>query len=167
MAPFRLLLRPDEEVLVDIRPHWSFLWGPLVVALVAVGLAIALDVSLPDTRISVHWAEGIVAAAGSVWLVVRFARWRRTGVVLTTERLIDQWGAGRRNRVEIPYDAIEQVVVDQGLLRSLAGTGTIEVLVWGEGPLHRIEDARKPVVLARIITRRLGPAPTWVEGPAA
>jgi uncharacterized membrane protein YdbT with pleckstrin-like domain len=159
VAPFRLLLRPTEEVLVDIRPHWSFLWGPLVLALTALAVGISLDVALPHTSVGAHWVEGAVVAAGCVWLVLRVARWRRTGLVLTTERLIDQWGAGRRSRVEIPYDVIEQVVVDQGLLRSLAGTGTIEVLVWGEGPLHRIEDARKPVVLARIITRRLGPPP--------
>ena len=165
MASFHLNLRPSEEVLVDLRPHWSFLWGPLLVALVALAAGITLDVALPNTSVEAHWVEGIVVAIGCAWLVVRVARWRRTGVVLTTDRVIDQWGAGRKNRVEIPYDAIEQVVVDQSLLRSLAGTGTIEMLVWGEGALHRIHDARKPAVLARIITRRLGPRPDWVPWP--
>lgn len=146
-------------MLVDIRPHWVFLTGPLVVALVAVTLGITLDVTIPHTSVGLHWVEGAVVAVPCAWLAVRFVRWRRSWLMLTSYRIVDQWGAARGNQIDIPLDSVEQVVVDQGPFRRLLGTGAIDVAVWDQGILHRIEDARKPVVLCRIITRRLGPPP--------
>ena len=84
--------------------------------------------------------------------------------MVTSDRLVDQWGAVTGNQIDIPLDSIERVIAVQSPLRRLLGTGTIDVSVWGQGVLHRIEDARKPVVLARVITRRLGPPPEdWPE----
>ena len=160
-------LLPTEEVLVDIRPHWMFLMGPLAAALVVAGLGIALDVTVPHTSVVLHWIEGAVVALPCAWLAVRFVRWRREWLVLTTYRIVDQWGAAQGNQIDIPLDSIEKVVVDQGTLRRLLGTGSIDVLVWDQGVLHRIEDVRKPTVFARVVTRRLGPPrpshPTGVD----
>jgi PH (Pleckstrin Homology) domain-containing protein len=150
-------LLPAEEVLIDIRPHWMFLMGPLAAASVVVGLGIALDVAVPHTTVALHWVEGVVVALPCAWLAVRFVRWRREWLVVTTHRIVDQWGASKGNQIEIPLESIERVVVEQGTVRRLLGTGSINVLVWDQGALHRIEDVRKPVVLARVVTRRLGP----------
>jgi uncharacterized membrane protein YdbT with pleckstrin-like domain len=152
-------LLPAEELLVDIRPHWTFLTGPLLVALAVVAVGISLDVAIPHTSVAVHWVEGAVVAVPCAWLAVRFIRWRRAWLVVTSYRIVDQWGAASGNRIEIPLDSIERVRVDQGMVRRILGTGSIDVVVWDQGVLHRIEDARKPVVLARIITRRLGRGP--------
>ena len=83
--------------------------------------------------------------------------------MLTSHRLVDQWGAASGNQIDIPLDSIERVTAVQSPLRRLVGTGAVDVAVWGRGVLHRVEDARKPAVLVRIITRRLGPPPE--EGP--
>ena len=153
--PARPRLHYDEQVLVDIRPHWTFLSAPLLVALVAVAVGITFDVAFPHTSISVHWVEGAMVAVPCVWLVVRFVRWRRCWLLLTTDRLVDQWGAASGNHVDIPLDSIERVSAVQSPFRRLVGTGAIDVAVWGQGVLHRVEDARHPSVLVRIITRRL------------
>lgn len=150
-------LLPAEEVLVDIRPHWTFLAGPLVAALVTIALGVTLDVAVPHTSVALHWVEGAVVAVPCAWLAVRFVRWRRSWLMLTTYRVVDQWGAASGNQVEIPLDSIERVAVDPKLLHRILGSGAIDVVVWDQGVLHRIEDARKPEVLARVITRRLGP----------
>ncbi len=152
-------LLPAEELLVDIRPHWSFLTGPLLVALAVVAVGITLDVAFPHTSVTLHWVEGAVVAVPCAWLAVRVIRWRRAWLMVTSCRIVDQWGAASGNRVEIPLDSIEQVRVHQGMVRRVLGTGSVDVVVWDQGVLHRIEDARKPTVLARIITRRLGPRP--------
>ena len=157
--PARPPLLPAEEVLVDIRPHWTFLTGPLLTALTAVAVGVALDVGIPHTSVALHWVEGAFVAVPCLWLAGRVVRWRRAWLLVTTFRLVDQWGAATGNQVDIPLDSIERVRVVQGPVRRVLGTGSIDVCVWGEGVLHRIEDARKPVVLARVITRRLGPPP--------
>jgi uncharacterized membrane protein YdbT with pleckstrin-like domain len=148
-----------EEILVDIRPHWVFLTGPLLAALGAIAVGVALDVAVPHTSVALHWVEGAVVAVPCAWLAVRVVRWRRSWLLLTSYRIVDQWGAARGNQIDIPLESIERVVVDQGPVRRVLGTGSIDVVVWGEGVLHRIEDARKPAVLCRVITRRLGPPP--------
>ena len=163
--PARPPLLPAEEILVDIRPHWTFLTGPLVAALVAVAVGITLDVAVPHTSVTLHWVEGVVVALPCLWLAARFVRWRRAWLLVTTHRLVDQWGAATGNRVDIPLASIERVTVRQSLVRRVLGTGSLDIGVWGEGMLHRVEDARKPAVLARIISRRLGPPPE--ERPGA
>ena len=108
-----------------------------------------------------------MVAVPCAWLAARFVRWRRCWLLLTTERLVDRWGAASGNQVDIPLESIERVTAVQGPFRRLVGTGAIDVVVWGQGVLHRVEDARHPTVLARIITRRLrlppenGPGGHW------
>jgi uncharacterized membrane protein YdbT with pleckstrin-like domain len=165
-VPARPPRLPGEEILVDIRPHWSFLTGPLLVSLAAVAIGVTLDVAIPHTSVALHWVEGALVAVPCLWLAGRVVRWRRSWLLLTSYRLVDQWGAASGNRIDIPLDSIERVTVDQSLLRRLVGTGSIDVVVWGQGVLHRIEDVRKPVVLARVITRRLGPPPVGPPGGA-
>jgi hypothetical protein len=157
VATRRPPLLPAEEVLVDIRPHWIFLIGPLTAAAVVVAVGIGLDVAVPHTSVALHWVEGAVVAVPCAWLAIRFVRWRREWLMLTTHRLVDQWGASQNNQIDIPLESIERVVVEQRIVRRVLGTGSIDVLVWDQGVLHRIEDVRKPVVLARVVTRRLGP----------
>jgi hypothetical protein len=106
-----------------------------------------------------------VVALPCAWLAVRFVRWRREWLMLTTHRIVDQWGASQGNQIDIPLESIERVVVAQSIVRRILGTGSIDVVVWEQGSLHRIEDVRKPVVLARVVTRRLGPPrPGYTSG---
>jgi len=151
-------------VLIDVRPHWAFLTGPLLAAAVAVAVGVGLDVAIPQTSVTLHWVEGVVVAVPCLWLAGRVVRWRRCWLMLTSYRLVDQWGAAAGSQVDIPLDSIERVTAVHTPLRRLLGTGSIDVAVWGQGMLHRVEDARKPVVLVRVITRRLGPPPEdWSE----
>jgi len=152
---------PSEQVLVDIRPHWTFLTGPLVAALVVIAIGIALDVGIPRTSVTMHWIEGAVVAIPCAWLAVRVVRWRRAWLMVTSLRIVDQWGAASGNQIDIPLESVERVVVHQSLVRRTFGTGSIDVAVWEQGILHRIEDVRHPDVLARIVTRRLVPPAGW------
>lgn len=161
--PARPELLPGEEVLVDIRPHWTFLSGPLLAAILAVGIGVSLDVTIPHTSVTLHWFEGVLVALPCLWLAARVARWRRCWIMLTSDRLVDHWGAAARSQIDFPLDSIERVTVVQTPLRRLLGTGAIDVSVWDQGVVHRVEDARKPAVIVRVIDRRLGPPP--VEGP--
>ncbi len=164
MAARRLQLLPSEQVLVDIRPHWSFLSAPLALALAVAAVGVFLDVSLPHTSVALHWVEGAVVAVPCVWLAARLVRWRRSGLVLTSIRLVT-FGVGRRG-AEVRLADIDHVEVDQGLVRRMVGTGSLELVGGPDDRVLRIEDVRKPVVLQRIITRRLGPQSAPDDGPS-
>jgi len=159
LAVDRLQLRPGEQVLVDIRPHWSYLSGPLAVAAVTIGLGVALDVGFPHTTVVLHWIEGLVVAVPCLWLAVRTARWWRTSLILTSDRLVEQWGVSSPRHAETPLASVVSVTAVQPLLRRMVGTGCLELELLGEDRVRRIDDVRKPAVLRRIISRRLGPVP--------
>ena len=112
-------------------------------ALVTIAIGIALDVGIPHTSVTLHWIEGAVVAIPCAWLAVRVVRWRRAWLMVTSLRIVDQWGAASGNQIDIPLDSIERVVVVQSLVRRTLGTGSIDVAVWERGMLHRIEDVRR------------------------
>jgi uncharacterized membrane protein YdbT with pleckstrin-like domain len=157
LAVHRLQLLPDERILVDIRPHWSYLSAPLAVATVVIGLGVALDVGFPHTSVTVHWIEGLVVAVPCLWLAARTARWWTTSLVVTSVRLVEKWGVMSPRYAETPLAHVVSVLAVQSLVRRIFGTGRLELEIRGEGHVRRIDDVRKPMILQRIITRRLQP----------
>ncbi len=157
MAVHRLQLLADERVLVDIRPHWSYLSGPLVVAAVTIGIGVTLDIAYPHTSVALHWVEGLVVAVPCLWLAVRTARWWTTSLILTSIRLVELRGVASTRHSETPLDSVVSVTAVQSLGRRILGTGRLDLEIRGERRLRSIDDVRKPVVLQRVITRRLRP----------
>ncbi len=157
MAVHRLSLLPGEKVLLDLKPHWSFLTAPLLVSLAAIAVGVALDVGVPHTSVPVHWVEGAVVAVPCAWLVVRVVRWRTTSLVVTSHRLVEQWGVTVRRHAETDLSQIASVEAVQSLVRRIVGTGRLELEIVGEDGIRWIDDVRKPAVLQRIINRRLRP----------
>ncbi len=157
MGAHRLELLPAEEVLIDIRPHWVCISGPLAVAVVVAGIGVALDVGLPDTSVALHWVEGAIVAVPCLWLAVRAVRWRTTSLILTSARVVEQWGVLSRHQAETRLDEIESVTAVQSLARRVVGTGQLELQVRGFDEVRVIDDVRKPAVFRRVISRRLLP----------
>ncbi len=153
----RLQLQSGEEVLIDIRPHWSYVTGPLLFSLVIIGIGVALDVGVPHTSVAWHWVEGAVVAIPCVWLALRVVRWRTTNLILTSFRMIEQWGVLSRRQAETRLSQIESVTAVQSLGRRLVGTGQLELRIQGLDEVRIIDDVRKPVVFSRVINRRIRP----------
>jgi hypothetical protein len=163
LAVGRLTLQPHERVLVDMRPHWVFLWAPLLVSLITIAAGVTLDIAYPHTSVTLHWVEGLVVAAPCLWLAARTVRWWTTHLILTSRRLVQQWGVFSRRQGETPLADIASVVAVQSLGRRILGTGRLEMELFDEGGVRWIDDVRKPVVLQRVIARRLQP---WPDPPA-
>ena len=153
-------LLPGEKVLVDIRPHWSFLSGPFTVSLLAIAIGVALDVAIPHTSVALHWVEGLVVAVPCVWLAIRVVRWRMTRLVLTSERIIEQWGVVSRRQSEsalVGHRGSDRPPIAAPPYRRHRPVGGGDV---GGAEIRWIEDVRKPVILQRVINRRLLPPST-------
>jgi uncharacterized membrane protein YdbT with pleckstrin-like domain len=152
-------LLPGETSLVEVRPHWSFLSGPLALSLAVIAVGVALDVGIPHTSVPLHWVEGLVVAVPCAWLAVRTVRWRRTTVVLTSLRIIERWGVVSRRQVDTAWAHIDSVTVVQSVVGRIIGSGRLELEVRDDDDLRWIADVRKPDVVARVIQRRLRPPP--------
>jgi uncharacterized membrane protein YdbT with pleckstrin-like domain len=165
LAVPRLQLLPGENLLVEVRPHWSFLTGPLAVSLVVIAIGVALDVGIPHTSVALHWVEGLVVAVPCLWLGVRVVRWRTTRVVLTSLRIIEQWGVLSRQESETMLSDIASVTVVQTVVGRIIGSGRITLEIRGGDQVRWLADVRKPVVVRRVIQRRLQPYPE--PGPSS
>jgi uncharacterized membrane protein YdbT with pleckstrin-like domain len=146
-----------EEILVDIKPHWMYLIGPLTTAVAVVGLAVALEVGFPHTSVGWHRVETVAAVIPCVWLILRFIRWRMTNLVVTSFRIVERSGVASSRTTEIWLSNVEAVHAGQSLFRRMLGTGEIEVTLYGEADIPVFRDVRKPVILQRVIARRLTP----------
>jgi uncharacterized membrane protein YdbT with pleckstrin-like domain len=157
LAVSRLQLLPGENLLVEVRPHWSFLTGPLAVSAVAIAIGVALDVGIPHTSVALHWVEGLVVAVPCLWLAARVVRWRNTRVVLTSMRIMERWGVLSRREAETMLAHVASVTVVQTMVGRIIGSGRIELEVRGDDQLRWLADVRKPAVVRRVIHRRLQP----------
>ena len=61
------LLTDGEEVVVEMRPHWSFLGWPLIASLGAASVVIGAVVIFPHTPVGVSYALlGVLVLSGLV-----------------------------------------------------------------------------------------------------
>ncbi len=123
-------LNDGEEIIVDLRPHWFFLFGPVVVLLAA--LALAVWVGSGDPADYVLFPVLALAVAGLLFFLVRLAQWITTDFVLTTDRLIYRKGVVSRTGREIPLERVNDVSFSQSLFQRMLRAGDLLVESGGE-----------------------------------
>ncbi len=147
-------LGDDEEVLVDLHPHWAFWLGPALVSLVALGVAVAVAVEFPTAPAFTAWILLALVAGPLLWLVGRLVRWKTTSLVVTTTRILYVRGVLRRDLVQIRLQRVTEVHVTQSLAERLVGAGRLIVEIEGEQPVF-LDDVRRPRTLQRVVVRQL------------
>lgn len=173
----RGLLRSDEEVLAELRPHPVLVVGPMLLCAIAVAGAVAIAVHYPSAPLAVAWLLAAMVALPALWTLGRVLRWRSARLIVTTSRLLYGRGVLGRDVVQLRLQRVAEVHCSQTLFGRLIGCGRLVFEVaGGDGPLA-IEDVRRPRSLQRVITTQLdrldlrgGPTPrtrsaaTW-RGP--
>jgi uncharacterized membrane protein YdbT with pleckstrin-like domain len=151
-VPFpKRLLTADEDVLLDLRPHWKMLVAPVVYSIliaVATGL-LYVKVLDPGTGHKV-----LVGAAIVVWIWIagaRIARWKFTEFVLTNERIISRHGVIAKTSKEIPLERVNDITVTQSVLDRIVRAGDITLESGGEFGQAKFDDVRHPVEVQKAI----------------
>ncbi len=146
------LLTDDEELILDLRPHWWYL-TPVTAALAA---AVVLWLS----GLVAGWPGPVTAALGLLvlgvagWWLVVFVRWNTTNFVVTNERVISRRGVVAKTGIEIPLDRINTVFFDQSLFERLIGAGDLGIESAGEGGRQTFTDIRRPNLVQNEIYRQ-------------
>jgi hypothetical protein len=133
--PFpRKQLNDDENIVLDMNPHWWY-YGPQAVStavLCILGLWILGRFGgVPLLILGYMDLAAILVFAG--WLAVRVIKWRTTNFVLTNYRLISREGTLARHNLEIPLDKVNNITVHQTIFQRLIGVGEV-VIDSGEAP---------------------------------
>jgi uncharacterized membrane protein YdbT with pleckstrin-like domain len=174
--PFpRRLLTEGEEIVIETRPHWIALVGPILVTiLVTVGVILALA-NLPGKsderghRILFWVTIGAGILIILVYPVRAIIRWATSHFVVTNERLIHRVGLIAKDSMEIPLERINDVRFHQGVLERLIGAGDLRIESAGELGQNTFGDVRDPERIQKTIyeTAELQRGPTHVEAPVA
>jgi uncharacterized membrane protein YdbT with pleckstrin-like domain len=131
----------DEELILNLRPHWWQLATPVAIAvggLIVFVLVAQLGVD------ALNWVFGLVFVGTLVNLAVKYAQWTTTYFVLTSERLITRKGLVSKLGVEIPLDRINNVNFEQGMFERLIHAGDLLIESAGERGQSKLTNVRQP-----------------------
>ena len=151
----RKFLNDDEDLLVEMRPHWVFFARPLFTAVVVVAGIIAILVAFPSMP---NWVTDlllVVMAIPVLWLVGRLLRWRAYTLALTTTRIVVRRGVLGRNTTQIRLQRITEINLAQKLWERAIATGRLIIDVQGEDDAVVLEFIRKPAIVQRVINGQI------------
>jgi uncharacterized membrane protein YdbT with pleckstrin-like domain len=129
------LLAEDEEVALDLHPHWKVLIGPGLWLLLIVGLASFFAATMPAGRQQGLGRLAVLAIAGvllGALVVLPWLRWLTTHFVITTSRVVIRTGILARRGRDIPLSRVNDVTFSSTVFERLLHCGTLVVESAGE-----------------------------------
>src|SRR4051794_8921724 len=156
MAFPRKLLNEDEDIVLDLHPHWWYLSGPIVALVVAAIAGIVLQgvgEGVPNTALRTALIPLVVIAL--IWLIIRYLKWTTTEFVVTTERLIQRNGVLGKHGREIPLDRINDISFHQAPFERMIRAGDLVIESGGERGQQHIPDIANPSDVQNAIYRQV------------
>jgi uncharacterized membrane protein YdbT with pleckstrin-like domain len=153
-VPFpRKLLNGNEEIVLDLHPHWWFVSGPLFFTFVAgVAAVVAWAVGINEVLLIVFI---VLFLLGLVWLLSRYMKWTTTNFVVTTDRLIYRSGVVAKRGMEIPLERVNNISFSQTVFERLLRSGDLLIESAGEGGQQKFSDIRRPFEVQNEIYRQM------------
>lgn len=155
MAFPRRLLIDGEELVLDLRPHWIALVGPIAVTiLVIVGWILAFLYAPEDGsgRTAVIWAALAIGLLVLIWYPLRaFIAWATSNFAVTSDRIIHREGFLAKHTMEIPLEAINDIRFQQSLFERMVGAGDLVIQSASEFGRNVFANVRNPEHVQRTI----------------
>jgi uncharacterized membrane protein YdbT with pleckstrin-like domain len=154
MAFPKKYLNDGEEIILDLRPHWVFLFRPVAALIGALALAIWVGAG-DDPPEWLLFPALALAVAALLYFLVRLTQWMTTDFVLTTDRLIYRKGVVSRSGREIPLERVNDVSYTQSLLQRVIRAGNLLVESGGERGQSSFGDFADPQGIQNEIHRAI------------
>ncbi len=147
------LLTDDEDLVLDLRPHWWYL--------APVGLVLAIVSALGLGALVQSWWSPVEWVVLALWLgavgyfAVQYMQWTTTNFVVTSERVISRTGVISKEGIEIPLDRINTVFFNQSIFERVIGAGDLGIESAGEGGRQQFSNIRRPNIVQNEIYRQV------------
>jgi uncharacterized membrane protein YdbT with pleckstrin-like domain len=150
-------LHRDEQIVLDLHPHWIMLVKGVVILVVTIALGIwVLTWELSGTTEQiVKTAAGIAIIASLLYMLQRWIAWISTNFVVTTDRAIYREGIVSKRGVEIPLERINTVFFNQSVVDRMIGAGTLTIESAGENGVQTFEDVRGPIGVQQVLYQQM------------
>jgi uncharacterized membrane protein YdbT with pleckstrin-like domain len=161
----RQLLNKDEDIVLDVHPHWLFFAEPILALAALIVLTIVLAVAVGGSALIAVML--ILIAVALIWFGWRWVTWNTTHFVITTDRLIYRSGVFAKRGIQIPIERVNNVNFRQGILERIVGAGDLLVESAGEDGQQRFTDVRHPDRIQNLIHAQLNESDNRFINPAA
>lgn len=135
MAYSTKLLAPDEDLVLDLRPHWKALISPVTTLLVTVAVAAYAAGRIPegDRQALLRITIALAATAILIGFALRpFLVWLTTHFVVTDRRVLMRSGIFARTGRDVPLSRINDITFHHSFIERLLRCGTLVVESAGE-----------------------------------
>jgi uncharacterized membrane protein YdbT with pleckstrin-like domain len=147
--PFPRRLRiPDEQLVLDLRPHPIALVMPTLVTIVGFVAASWLTAKT-DVADWVWWVLFVILLV--LYPVPKLIAWLTSNFAVTSDRVIHRQGFIAKRSMEIPLEAINDVRFEQGILDRMVGAGTLVISSASEFGRNTFDDIRHPEAVQKVI----------------
>ena len=119
----RTPLRKDEKVFFETHKHWFVLILPLILTLLIFALSFFIYTKLEV----ILWWHFIVPVFAFFYFIYKYYSWKFDLWVVTSHRVIDEFGVFSINSKESPIDKINNVSYQQSLLGRMMGFGDVQI----------------------------------------
>ncbi len=147
----------DEEIVIDMHPHWWFLTprgAGLVASMILGGFALTLD-SAKWWGKGLKYGSAVLVLVFLVAFLARLLQWNSINFVVTTERCIYRNGVFSKHGIEIPLDRITTVFFNQSFLERIVHAGDIAIESAGERSRQEFRDIYNPLRVQNEIYRQM------------
>jgi membrane protein YdbS with pleckstrin-like domain len=156
MAFSRKSLNPDEELILDLHPHWWLYVAPVGGLVAAMVVAIFLtkwsgQVEWSWFKQFLNWARWAIVGAAFVLLAVRTLVWNTTHFVVTSHRVIYRHGVIGKIGIDIPIERVNNVSIHQSVFERMVGAGDLLIESGGEDGQQRFSNISGPDEVQNII----------------
>lgn len=142
MAFPKKLLNEEEEIILDLHPHWWFLVPQLAALLGSLVVGLAVVFTIDETV--VNFVAGVLILGCLVWFGARYSVWATTHFVVTNERLIHRSGVVHKKGIEIPLQRVNTVFFSQTLFERIMRHGDLKIESAGQQGQQDFDDVRNP-----------------------
>ena len=137
------VLAKDEHVVLHRHPHFKRLIGPVLVLVIATGVAVFV-IALVERTAWDHTAKTVLYwVVGGIWLVLvgwlalwPFLSWLTIHFVITDRRVMFRHGLLTRQGIDIPLARINSVEFRDRLFERMFRTGTLIIESASQDPLE-------------------------------
>ena len=137
------VLAKDEHVVLHRHPHWKRLIAPVLVLVIATGVAAFVAAVVSNTGWNQTAKNVVLGVIGAVWLVLvlwltlwPFLNWLTTHFVITDRRVMFRHGLLTRSGIDIPLARINSVEFRHGIIDRMVRTGTLIIESASQDPLE-------------------------------
>src|SRR4051812_39935097 len=150
------LLNRNEEVALDLRPHWWYFGRQILTGIpLLIVVILVFNIGDHDVRKWVGYLVALMVIAWAVWLGLKYLSWARTYFVVTNQRVVYRTGVIARRGAEIPLDRVTNINFTQRMLERVIGAGNLEIQSAGEQGTTSFDFVRHPDGVQQEIYRQM------------